>query len=118
MRAHRVLETFVFGDGRDGQLENKMSSLISECSLMSITKSAACGGERMRVEQRASERKSRTGFGSPYDVVNAPTLLLLSAACDTASARIDLGKGDPMQYSYNTGYLFKTGATSWAPFTY
>jgi hypothetical protein len=25
------------------------------------------------------------------------------------------GKGDPLQYIYNTGYLFKTGGTQWTP---
>jgi hypothetical protein len=31
---------------------------------------------------------------------------------------IDLGKGDPLQYIYNTGYLFKTGGTAWNPISY
>jgi hypothetical protein len=30
----------------------------------------------------------------------------------------DIGKNDPMQYIYNTGYLFKTGGTNWTPITY
>jgi hypothetical protein len=42
----------------------------------------------------------------------------MNVTCDTSSARIDLGKGDPFQYIYNTGYLFKTGGTSWAPINY
>jgi hypothetical protein len=35
-----------------------------------------------------------------------------------SSARIDLGKGDPLQYIYNQGYLFKTGGTNWTPVPY
>jgi hypothetical protein len=77
IRAHRVLETFVVDDGRDGHIEKNMSSFISECSLMSITRLAACGGERMRVEQRASERKSRQR-GRPADVAG-----LVRAASDS-----------------------------------
>jgi hypothetical protein len=59
-----------------------------------------------------------TGFGSPYDVVSSPTTNLIKATCDTASAKIDLGKADPLQYIYNQGYLFKTGATNWTPISY
>jgi hypothetical protein len=59
-----------------------------------------------------------TGYGSPYDVLTSPTTLLISAMCGVASARIDLGKGDPLQYIYNTGYLFKTGGTNWSPLPY
>jgi hypothetical protein len=55
---------------------------------------------------------------SPFDVVSSPTTNLMNVTCDTSSARIDLGKGDPFQYIYNTGYLFKTGGTSWAPINY
>jgi len=33
-------------------------------------------------------------------------------------ARIDLGKGDPLQYIYNQGYLFKTGGSAWTPISY
>jgi hypothetical protein len=62
-----------------------------------------------------------TGFGSPYDVVTSPTTNLIQTTCPSTGsgqARIDLGKGDPLQYIYNTGYLFKTGGTSWAPIPY
>jgi hypothetical protein len=59
-----------------------------------------------------------SGYGSPFDVVSSPSTLLISATCDVASARIDLGKGDLLQYIYNTGYLFKTGGTSWSPVPY
>ena len=44
--------------------------------------------------------------------------MLIKATCDTASARIDLGKGDPLQYIYNTGYLYKTGGTNWTQVPY
>jgi hypothetical protein len=37
---------------------------------------------------------------------------------DVSSARIDLDKGDPLQYIYNTGYLYKTGQTTWTPVSY
>jgi len=33
-------------------------------------------------------------------------------------ARLDLGRGDPLQYIYNQGYLFKTGGTNWTPISY
>jgi hypothetical protein len=59
-----------------------------------------------------------TGFGSPYDVVSSPSTNLMQVTCDTTSAKIDLGKADPLQYIYNTGYLFKTGATNWSPINY
>jgi hypothetical protein len=59
-----------------------------------------------------------TGFGSPFDVVSSPSINLMNAICDVSSAKIDLGKGDPLQYIYNIGYLFKTGATSWSPITF
>jgi hypothetical protein len=58
------------------------------------------------------------GFGSPYDVVSAPSTNLIQAICDSSSARIDLGKGDPLQYIYTTGYLSKTGGTNWSPISY
>jgi parallel beta-helix repeat protein len=58
------------------------------------------------------------GFGSPYDVLSSPSTLLISATCDVSSARIDLGKGDPLQYIYNTGYLYKTRGTNWTPVSY
>jgi hypothetical protein len=42
----------------------------------------------------------------------------MNVTCDVTSARVDLGKGDPLQYIYNQGYLFKTGGTNWAPISY
>ena len=59
-----------------------------------------------------------TDDASPYDVVSSPSTNLMNATCDVSSARIDLGKGDPLQYIYNQGYLFKTGGTSWSPVPY
>ena len=57
-----------------------------------------------------------TGFASPYDVVSSPTTTLMNVTClNLTDARIDLGKGDPLPYIYNTGYLFKTGGTAWTP---
>jgi hypothetical protein len=49
-----------------------------------------------------------SGYTSPFDVVSSPNTNLMQATCDTSSARIDLGKGDPLQYIYNQAYLFKT----------
>lgn len=59
-----------------------------------------------------------TGYASPYDVVTSPSTNLINVTCDISSARVDLGKGDPLQYIYNTGYLFKTGGTNWSPIPY
>jgi hypothetical protein len=59
-----------------------------------------------------------SGFGSPYDVLSSPFTNLMNVTCDVSSARVDLGKNDPMQYIYNTGYLFKTGGTAWSPISY
>jgi parallel beta-helix repeat protein len=60
-----------------------------------------------------------TGYASPYDVVSSPTTNLMNATClNLTDARLDLGKGDPLQYIYNQGYLFKTGGTSWSPVPY
>jgi DUF5010 C-terminal domain len=59
-----------------------------------------------------------TGFGSPYDVVSSPSTNLMQVTCDITSARLDLGKGDPLQYIYNQGYLFKTGGSAWSPVSY
>jgi Carbohydrate binding module (family 6)/Right handed beta helix region/Protein of unknown function (DUF1565) len=63
-----------------------------------------------------------TGFASPYDVVSAPATNLMQVTCDPSTgsgqARIDLGKGDPLQYIYNQGYLYKTGGTNWIPVPY
>jgi hypothetical protein len=42
----------------------------------------------------------------------------MNVTCDISSARVDLGKGDPLQYIYNQGYLFKTGGTNWNPIPY
>jgi hypothetical protein len=56
-----------------------------------------------------------SGYGSPYDMVSSPSTNLMNVTCDVSSARIDLGKGDPLQYICNTGYLFKTGGTTWSP---
>jgi hypothetical protein len=42
----------------------------------------------------------------------------MNVTCSTSSATVNLGKNDPMQYIYNTGYLFKTGGTAWTPFSY
>ena len=42
----------------------------------------------------------------------------MRASCSASAATIDLGKGDPLQYIYNTGYLFKTGQTAWTPVSY
>jgi hypothetical protein len=36
----------------------------------------------------------------------------------TSSVKVDLGKGDLLQYIYNTGYLFKTGGSAWIPASY
>jgi hypothetical protein len=58
------------------------------------------------------------GFGSPYDVVSAPSTNLMQTTCATSSVAVDLGKGDPLQYIYNTGDLFKTGNTNWSPISY
>jgi hypothetical protein len=59
-----------------------------------------------------------TGYASPYDVVSSPSTNLMNVTCDVSSARVDLGKGDPLQYIYNQGYLFKTGGTAWSPVPY
>jgi hypothetical protein len=59
-----------------------------------------------------------TGFASPYDVVSSPSTNLMNVTCDVSSAKIDLGRGDPLQYIYNQGYLFKTGGTNWSPLSY
>jgi len=59
-----------------------------------------------------------TGYASPYDVVSSPSTNLMNVTCDVSSARVDLGKGDPLQYIYNTGYLFKTGGTNWTSIPY
>jgi hypothetical protein len=59
-----------------------------------------------------------TGYASPYDVVSSPSTNLMNVTCDISSARVDLGKGDPLQYIYNQGYLFKTGGTNWTPVPY
>jgi hypothetical protein len=59
------------------------------------------------------------GFASPYDVVSSPSTNLMTATCLTlTTAKLDLGKNDPLQYIYNQGYLFKTGATNWTPINY
>jgi hypothetical protein len=42
----------------------------------------------------------------------------MNVTCDVASARLDLSKGDPLQYIYNQRYLFKTDGTNWTPFSY
>jgi hypothetical protein len=43
----------------------------------------------------------------------------MNATClNLTDARLDLGKGDPLQYIYNQGYLFKTGGTAWTPVPY
>jgi hypothetical protein len=42
----------------------------------------------------------------------------MNVTCDISSAREDLGRGDPLQYIYTTGYLFKTGGTAWNPVPY
>jgi hypothetical protein len=59
-----------------------------------------------------------SGFGSPYDVLSSPSTNLMNVTCDVSSARVDLGKNDPLQYIYQTGYLFKIGGTNWTPFSY
>jgi hypothetical protein len=59
-----------------------------------------------------------TGYASPYDVVSSPSTNLVNVTCTTSSATITLGKGDPLQYIYNTGYLFKTGGSAWTPISY
>jgi hypothetical protein len=43
----------------------------------------------------------------------------MNATClNLTDARVDLGKGDPLQYIYNTGYRYKTGQTNWTPVSY
>jgi len=60
-----------------------------------------------------------TGFASPYDVVSSPNTNLMNVTClNLTDARLDLGKGDPLQYIYNQGYLFKTGGSAWNPIPY
>jgi hypothetical protein len=68
--------------------------------------------------QYTSSSAIPTDYGSPYDVVSSPSTNLIKATCDTTSAKIDLGRGDPLQYIYNQGYLFKTGGTNWSPVSY
>jgi hypothetical protein len=51
-------------------------------------------------------------------VVTSPSTNLMYVTCGTTSATVNLGKNDPMQYIYMTGYLFKTGGTAWAPISY
>lgn len=58
------------------------------------------------------------GFGSPFDVLSSPNTNLIQTSCDTSSVRIDLGTGDPWQYTYTTGYLYKTGQTNWSGVSY
>lgn len=59
-----------------------------------------------------------TGFASPYDVVSSPSTNLIQTTYTTSSVQINLGKGDSLQYIYNTGDLFKTGGTNWTPVSY
>ncbi|MDP9144614.1 MAG: hypothetical protein M3N43_07935, partial [Actinomycetota bacterium] len=59
-----------------------------------------------------------TGFVSPYDVVSSPSTNLIQTTCTTNSVTVNLGKGDPLQYIYNTGYLYKTGQITWSPVPY
>ena len=60
-----------------------------------------------------------TGYASPYDVVSSPNTNLMNVTClNLTDARLDLGRGDPLQYIYNQGYLFKTGGTQWIPISY
>jgi hypothetical protein len=62
-----------------------------------------------------------TGYASPYDVVSSPSTNLIQATCSSTGSgqvTLDLGKNDPLQYIYNTGYLFKTGGTQWTPISY
>jgi hypothetical protein len=50
-----------------------------------------------------------TGYASPYDVVTSPNTNLMNVTCLTLTdARLDLGRGDPLQYIYNQGYLFNS----------
>jgi hypothetical protein len=58
------------------------------------------------------------GFGSPYDVLASPNTTLIQTTCDISQVRVDLGKGDPLQYIDHQGYLFKTGGSAWTPLSY
>jgi len=54
-------------------------------------------------------------------VVSSPTTNLIKTTCPSTGSgqvTVDLGNGNPLQYIYNTGYLFKTGGTNWTPLSY
>jgi hypothetical protein len=56
------------------------------------------------------------GFGVPWDVNTND--LLIKAICTTTTATLDLGKGNPLQYIYKTGYHYRPGFSSWQPISY
>jgi hypothetical protein len=37
--------------------------------------------------------------------------------CSSSFVTLDLGKGDPLQYIYRTGYYYRTGLASWMALT-
>jgi hypothetical protein len=39
----------------------------------------------------------------------------MNVTWDVSSARVDLGKNDPLQYIYNTGYHYHAGLSGWMP---
>lgn len=101
----------------DGTLNLTFSASVENAKVNAIKVVPASSGP-IACSQYTSTSAIPTGYASPYDVVSSPSTNLMQVTCDVSSARVDLGKGDPLQYIYNQGYLFKTGGTSWTPVPY
>ncbi len=100
----------------DGTLNLTFSASVENAKINAIKVVSASGP--IACSQYTPSSTIPTGYASPYDVVSSPSTNLMYVTCDVSSARVDLSKGDPLQYIYNQGYLFKRGGTSWTPVPY
>src|SRR5215211_6025695 len=101
----------------DGTLNLTFSASVENAKVNAIKVVPAPSGP-IACSQYTQSSTIPTGYASPYDVVSSPSTNLMNVTCDVSSARVDLGKGDPLQYIYNQGYLFKTGGSAWTPVPY
>jgi len=63
-----------------------------------------------------SSNQTPTGYGASYNPLTTAKELLMSVLCQSTSATITLGNNSNLQYIYNKGYIYRSGA--WQQVTY
>ena len=91
--------------------------LISLCATaLLLTATATFSQTNTLCHLLTSSTATPTGYGASYNVLTTAKELLMSVLCQSTSATITLGNNSNLQYIYNKGYIYRSGA--WQQVTY